>query len=321
MNVNPYWGASFFEFFYVVFKRIIFFFINGKDSMQLASDEMQILVLGIMAVSCSIIGAFLVLKKITMLANSISHTLLVGVVISYLFLNKANNMLSLQGMNFNILFLSAIITSFVTFSLTKIFTDFFKLNKEASIGIVFSSLFSVGIILITLFAKNSSIGIEIMMGNADFLTMLDLKNAFFNLLINISIVTIFFPHFELVSFDGVFVKGSGVSKLIFDSLIVFLTSLTIVISFRSVGIILVLSFLVGPVLIARLFCKCLKKLIVYSSIIGFSLSFLGVAISRHLLSHYSLPLSTGAIISILIFITYLIASLLSKKFSYKIISV
>ena len=79
---NPYAGTTFFEFFAVLLQRL--WGIFGGDQ-SLVADEIQMLVLVGVAASAALVGTFLVLRKMTMLANSISHTILLGIVIAFLF--------------------------------------------------------------------------------------------------------------------------------------------------------------------------------------------------------------------------------------------
>ena len=89
-EINPYSGHSFFGFFAVLFHRIFLFFKGDLE--HIASDEVQLLVLTLIALSSALIGTFLVLKKMTMLANSLSHTIPVL---------KKRWMIYLQNLNLN----------------------------------------------------------------------------------------------------------------------------------------------------------------------------------------------------------------------------
>src|SRR5580692_7382093 len=82
--MNPYWGTDFWQFFAVFGKRMALFATGQLPFSQLASDEIQVLVLILIALSSALVGTFLVLKKMTMLANALSHTILLGIVGAYL---------------------------------------------------------------------------------------------------------------------------------------------------------------------------------------------------------------------------------------------
>ena len=76
--MNPYSGSSFFGFFAVLGQRLMGIFSGNLE--PLASDEVQLLVLVLISLSSALVGTFLVLKKKAMLANSLSHTILLGIV-------------------------------------------------------------------------------------------------------------------------------------------------------------------------------------------------------------------------------------------------
>ena len=83
--LNPYSGKSFFGFFLEFFSRLYQFLTGNISVTDIASDEIQIIVLGGVAISAALVGCFLILRKMTMLANSLSHTILLGIVLAYYF--------------------------------------------------------------------------------------------------------------------------------------------------------------------------------------------------------------------------------------------
>src|ERR1700722_7851668 len=81
---NPYTGQTFFGFFLVLCQRLWLFLSQQLSFADIASDEIQMLVLIGISASAGLVGSFLVLRKMTMLANSLSHTILIGIVLAYL---------------------------------------------------------------------------------------------------------------------------------------------------------------------------------------------------------------------------------------------
>src|SRR5690242_11493237 len=169
--MNPYWGKDFFGVIGLFFQRVASLFTGGA----LAPDEIQICVLSLVAIASATIGTFLVMKKMAMLANSLSHTVLLGIVISYLclipFLPK--EALSGHGISVEILICASLITGLITTCLTQLLTSFFRLQEDASNGLVFTTLFALGIVLITALTRNAHIGTEAIMGNVDALHLND----------------------------------------------------------------------------------------------------------------------------------------------------
>lgn len=307
---NPYFGQDFFQFFAVLFFRIIGF-IFGQDQ-SLVSDEIQILVLMGVGISSALVGSFLVLRKMTMLANSLSHTILLGIVISFLLVQGFSVHNEEYGINITTMLIASIVTGLITAFLTDFFNKVLKLQEDASIGIVFTTLFALGIILLTVFTRNTHVGTDVVMGNVDALHTSDLSLVWWIALTNFLLIFVFYKEYKITTFDPSLAKSLGFSVLFFNYLLMIQMSATSIGAFRAVGVLMVLTFIVGPPLIARLFTNKLKVMLFMSCSIGILVSILGVAISRAILTIEGLPLSTGGITVCLIILFYLI-SLFYKK--------
>lgn len=308
---NPYSGQNFIGFFLVFFQRIYKFLTGGLPVGDLASDEIQILVLVCVAASSAMVGTFLVLRKMTMLANSISHTILLGIVIAYLMTRHGEsgheNHLNLQAMLFASM-LMGLLTAFLTEFLTK--TG--KLQEDASTGIVFTTLFALGIIAVTFLTRSAHIGIEAVMGNVDALQIEDLKLILMVLVINSLIFFLFFKEFKITTFDPALANAFGISTVFFNYLLMMQVSATTIGAFRAVGVLMVLAFISGPPLAARLLTHDLKKMIWLAVLLGCLASIVGVALSRHLLSIHEVALSTGGVVVCIIVLFFILAVLFAS---------
>lgn len=307
---NPYSNKDFFEFFSVLFGRLGRWLIGDSAVGPLASDEVQILVLFAIAVSSALVGAFLVLRRMTMLANSLSHTILLGIVLAFLI---SSQIITTQGFSLPILLGASLLTGLLTTLLTQLLTNLMRLQEDASIGLVFNTLFALAIVFVTLFTRNVHLGVEAIMGNIDALHIDDLKLVFFVGLITLVSVVLFFRQFTIVSFDSAHARTIGFSPLFYTYFLMVLVSATSIGAFRAVGVLLFLAFLVGPVLTARLFTDRLHKLILLAAAFGALSSLIGIALARHLLSCYHLPLSTAGLVVAIIGLTYLLAVLFAPQ--------
>lgn len=271
------------------------------------TDIIQMVVLGAVALSCGLIGPFLVLKRMAMFANSLSHTILLGIALAFLLTGGAFFDLS------NLLigaFLAALMTAFLTGGLIR----YFRLQEDASIGLVFTALFAAGITVVTLYTRDVHLGIEAVMGNADILQWSDLKFALSLVGLNLAAVLLFYKQLQLVSFDPNGAKTLGIPASIFHFLLLFLVATTCIGAFRAVGVLLVLAFLVGPFLTARLFCHRLPWLLFWTPAIGILASICGVLVSRYLFDVFGLALSTGGLVVTMIGLFYIVAQLTSLFF-------
>jgi manganese/zinc/iron transport system permease protein len=142
MYFNPYSDTSFFEFFIILLSRCRTFLIGRLGLNDLVADEIQMVTLVCVALTGSIVGVFLVLRRMTMLANALSHTILLGIVITYLMY---------QTLTLSVLVIAALITGVITTFLTTFFNRVIKLQEDASIGLIFSTFFALGIVIVNIF--------------------------------------------------------------------------------------------------------------------------------------------------------------------------
>ena len=304
--MNPYWGKNFFEFFVILFKRLA-----GQIPLNATpSDEIQLLVLIAISISTGLLGTFLTLRKMTMLANSLSHTTLLGIVICFLLTIRATSDLDL---NIPLLIAASVLSAFFTVLFTEGVRHFFKLQEDAAIGLVFTTLFALGILLVSLFTRSSHIGVEVITGNVDALRRSDISYAAVVALVNSVATLIAYKPWALSAFDPQLAASSGFRVTAYHYLQMALTALTLVVSIRAVGVLLVLAFLVGPTLIARHYCHRLTSLLFMTLAIGIGFSLIGIALSRHLLSVAHLPLSTGGLIVTLLSLGYFISATLTFR--------
>jgi len=289
--MNPYWDCGFCEFFRIFFSRA-FDFLTGVP-IEAASDEIQFGTLAAVALSCGLLGPFLVLKRMTMFANSLSHTILLGIVLAFLF---ASSLWGGEMFSPSTLMLGSLAAAFLTAAFTEGLVKFFRLQEDASIGLVFSALFALGILLVTLYTRDVHLSVEAIMGNADALQPGDFKFASLLAALNLSVLIVFYRQLKISAFDRQYASALGVPASFFHFLLLFLSSAVSVGAFRAVGVLLVLVFLTGPYLTARLFSSRLSRLLWISPALGIFASGIGVALSRHALSAFGLPLSTGGVV-------------------------
>ena len=294
--MNPYTGAHFFEFFRRFFLRLPDMVQALWQGESLPSDEIQILVLVSVALSCGWVGSLLVLRRMSMLANSLSHTILIGIASAFLLSQVGLGPESLVegAMPLTSMLVAAIITGMLTTLATQGLVRWFRLHEDASTGLVFTTLFAAGIVLITLFTRNAHIGLEVVMGNADGLSLIDLKLAAVVLGLNLVLCLLFLRPYQLTTFDGGFSACLGISSNLYGYLLMAQVALTAVAGFRAVGVLMVLALLVGPTLAARRWSRSLVQLLLWSGLLGSLCALGGVATSRALLTTTQIALSTGA---------------------------
>ncbi|MDF2549656.1 MAG: ABC-type transporter, permease subunit [Chlamydiales bacterium] len=288
---NPYANVDFLGFLALLYQRLKERLMGLPLQPELASDELQLFTLLLIAFSSALLGSLLVLKKMTMLANSLSHTILVGIVIVFYLVPSVEG----RDLPLNALLLASLGMAFFTSFLTQFLTASWRLQEDASTGLVFTSLFALGILLVTAFTRSSHIGIEVVMGNVDNLQGEDLQLVFCVALINLALTLLLFKEYKILCFDEAFAKICRLPVGALSYLLMAQVALSAVGAFRAVGVILYLAFITAPALSASLLTHRLKTLMLLAVAFGSVSSLLAVATARHLLTVYGLALSTSGI--------------------------
>lgn len=233
------------------------------------SIPVQIMMIAVVvALSCSLLGVFLVLKKMAMMSDAITHTILLGIVIGFFITHDFNSPLLILG---------ASITGVLTVYLIEMLQSTRLLSEESSIGVVFPLLFSIAIILITRYAGSVHLDTDaVLLGEiafAPFDTMLVLGMELPKSLVTMSVilvidlifVVIFFKELKLTSFDPLLAATLGFAPVFLHYALMTLISVTAVGAFNAVGSVLVIAFMIGPPITAFLLTHDLVKLILISS--------------------------------------------------------
>ncbi len=296
--ISPYWGKEFFGFFLLLGQRFWQGITGHLSLSDLAADEIQILVISLIALAAGLLAPFLVLRRMTMIANSLSHTTLVGILVAYALVGQLDLVALCVG---------ALIAALLTVALMELLQTIFRLPEDATMGLVFTSLFALGILGVSLFFRDLHLGTETVMGNVDALRLDDVWIALGLLLFNLVGIAISYHPLKVTCFDAALARSLGIATGRIHFLLMFLVAATTVGAMRAVGVLLILAFLVVPYLIARLFCDRLFGLLIATPLIGLLASWVGVAISRHLLTLWDLPLSTGGIVVLTLVAFYFLA--------------
>lgn len=271
------------------------------------------LIASIIAMSCSLVGVFLVIKKLSMISDAISHTVLLGIVIVFLLTKDIASPYMSVG---------AIIMGLITVQLIETIKNTRLVSEEASIGIVFPFLFSIAIILITRYTGSVHLDTDaVLLGEIAFAPLdrmivfgLSVPKALVSsiivLLINVLFVRIFYKELKITTFDAILAATLGFSPLVVNTILMGLVSLTAVSSFNAVGSILVIAFMIGPALSANLLTHDLKKLIVMSLVIANINVILGYQLARFL------DVSIAGSMAIMTGITFILAFFFSRESGY-----
>lgn len=274
----------------------------------------EIIIIAILiSISCSILGSFLMLKNMAMITDAISHTVLLGIVLAFFITHDLNSPLLIVG---------ASIVGVITVFFIELLINSKLLKEDAAIGIIFSLLFSIAIVLISKYTGNIHLDVDaVLMGEiaftpfnrVDIFSLSIPKGIVTNgiiLIINAIFVNLFYKEIKISIFDKELAKTLGMKPMLIHYILIFLTSITITTSFESVGSILVVVFMIGPPITAFLITKNLKKLILVSICLGIISTILGVLIALFF------DVSISGMISVVIGIIFFIVFVFSKEKCY-----
>ncbi|MEW8973379.1 MAG: metal ABC transporter permease [Tissierellaceae bacterium] len=237
------------------------------------SPELEIqLIAVIVAVACSLPGVFLVLRKMAMMSDAITHTILLGIVIAFFMVNSLTSPLLIVG--------AAIMGVFTVF-LTEMLNNTKLVSEDSAIGVVFPLLFSIAIIIISKYAGAVHLDTDsVLLGElayAPFNRMIlfgkDIgPKAIYSmgiiLIINLLFIVVFFKELKIATFDPALATVLGFSPILIHYSLMTMISITAVGAFESVGSILIIAFMIGPPVTAYLLTDNLKNMIILSGSIG-----------------------------------------------------
>jgi manganese/zinc/iron transport system permease protein len=231
----------------------------------------------LVAVSCGLLGCYLILRKMAMVGDAISHAVLPGIVIAFLITGGSREPFTML--------IGAGALGLITTFLIEFFHKKGNLQTDASIGVTFTSLFALGVILISLKANNIDLDQECVLYGDIAYVPFDPELIFtMGGMLLIVVLFIYFGYKELflTTFDPAFATAIGISTTLWHYLLMGMVSLTTVASFEAVGAILVVAFLIAPPATAYLLTDKFKTMLWISTIAGITASIVGYWIAWHL---------------------------------------
>ncbi|QAV26860.1 iron ABC transporter [Neobacillus thermocopriae] len=232
----------------------------------------------LVGINCGLVGTFLVLRKMSMLSDAISHSVLLGIVGAYMVSHQ------LQGVS---MLIGALLVGLLTTFLVQLLHQK-GVQSDAAIGVVFTCLFAIGVALISLFADRVHLDVEhALMGEIAFVPwdVLEVGGRSigpkavwllgFVLAINIFVIVFAYKELKISSFDSEMAITLGIPVVLIHYVLMGMLSLTTVASFDSVGAILVVAMLIVPSATAYLWTDRLSTMLICSALIGVLASVIG----------------------------------------------
>ncbi|GAA0445218.1 MAG: metal ABC transporter permease [Bacillota bacterium] len=254
----------------------------------------------LVGVTCGVTGSILVLRKMSMIADAISHTVLLGIVGAFFVTQSLNGVPMLIGAG-------------IVGILTALFVEMLHssgVQSDAAIGIVFTSLFALGVVLISFIGDQVHLDVQhALMGEIAFVPWdtLTINGVSYGpvavwmlgavLIINLLLIILFYKEIKMSTFDAQFATLIGVPVVLIHYLLMTMVSLSTVASFDSVGAILVVAMLIVPGATAYLLTDRFLVLLILSGVIGILSALMGYwfAVQLNVSIAGSMAVATGVL--------------------------
>ena len=276
--------------------------------MSNAQIEIQIIA-SLVAVACAIPGTFLVLRKMAMISDAISHSILPGIVIGFFLTHDLNSPL---------LILLAALAGLLTVVLVEFIQKTGLVKEDTAIGLVFPALFSIGVIMISRGASDVHLDVDaVLLGELAFAPFdrLMISGVDFGpkslwvigciLFITLMLLFAFFKELKISTFDTGLAASLGFSPVIMHYGLMSVASVTTVGAFDAVGAILVVALMIAPPAAAYLITKDLKKMILLSCFFGIFAAIMGYWVAHWL--DASIAGSITTVLGLVFLLIYLFA--------------
>ena len=247
--------------------------------------EIQLIAV-ITAVACALPGVFLVLRRMALLSDAISHSILLGIVLAFFVTRDIGS---------PALVLGAAVVGVITVALVELLNRSGRVREDAAIGLVFPLLFSMAVILISRYAGNVHLDVDaVLLGELAFAPLdrvilagwdLGPRVAYLMgaiLVVNVAFILLLYKELKLATFDAALAAALGFSPVLIHYLLMSLVSVTAVGAFDAVGSILVVALMIAPPSAAYLLTDNLGRMVLLAAMLG-ALSAIGGYWTAHFL--------------------------------------
>jgi manganese/zinc/iron transport system permease protein len=245
----------------------------------MSSDFIIVVTAVLVAIPCALLGTLLVLRQMAMMGDAISHAVLPGIVVAFFISESLGPLTSLVG---------AGVFGLVTAVLVEALRNTGRVKEDSSIGIVFTTLFALGVFLISKFATNVHLDLNhVLYGEIAYaplnLLLLGSVNlgprSFWTLgvvtVLAVGLVLLLYKELKIATFDPELAAAVGLSPVLVHYLLMGAVSVTTVGAFDSVGAILVVAFLIVPPGTAYLLTERLSQMMALAVALGIASAVLG----------------------------------------------
>lgn len=219
------------------------------------------------AVVCAVLSCWLVLIGWSLMGDAVSHAVLPGVVLAYM-----------VGAPFA---LGALVFALIAVTLIGVVRNTSRVKEDAAIGIVFTSLFALGLVLISVTPSQTDLN-HIIFGNLLGVSVPDLIQVLVLGVVAFAILILKRRDLTLYAFDPVHAHAIGLSPRRLGALLLGLLALTSVVALQTVGVVLVVAMLIIPGATAYLLTDRFSRMLLIAPVVSAACSIAGIYLSYYL---------------------------------------
>ena len=221
----------------------------------------------LVAVSCGVIGCFVILRRMAFLGDALSHAMLAGVTAGYLFMTIIFN----KDVHTWAMLIGSMLAAVVTVGLISLVSRLSRIKEDTAIGVIYTGIFAVGGALASVFSHYVHIDLlHFMIGQVLAISDEELWFSAAVTVVVLCVVILCFRMLQLTTFDPIMAAALGVPVVLMDYVLTGCTSLVVVCAVQMVGVIMVVGLLVTPAASAYLLCDRLSRMLVVSALFGVS---------------------------------------------------
>ena len=243
--------------------------------------------------ACGLVGNYLVLRRISLVGDAISHSVLPGIAIAFILTGSRSEAP---------MFIGALVAGVITTLIIEVLHSRTRIKQDAAIGITFSTMFAIGVILISLHGSHTDLDLDcVLFGKLDFLStkekiIIGLPGVVITmgtvaLIVGIMIL-LFYKELLVSSFDPNLAATIGISPRLVHYLLMCILSVVVVSAFSSVGAILVIAMLILPAATSYLLTDRLQVMMLFTLVHSFMSSISGV----HLAVALKIPTAPATVV-------------------------
>lgn len=295
-------------------RRVMHLLGQSLHGFSLTADDWWVIATAVVGnIACALVGCFLVLRRLSLLGDAISHAILPGLAAAFLLTGTRNP---------GAMMLGALAAGALTAVMSAGLARTGKVSEDSSLGVVFTTLFALGVLMITWVAHDVDLDPGcVLYGLIEFASLdtvkvlgVEMPRALVWLgvvmMVNLTVVTVFFKELKIVAFDPYLATTMGINAAVVHYGLMTLVAGTTVAAFESVGSILVVTMLVAPAATAHLLTDRLSRMLVLASALGAAAAVIGYLLALHWNT------SVAGMMSVVAGVQFALAALAGPRYGY-----